>query len=70
MNTKTVKKIRKGTKHSFIIFLRKRPRFMPKWIYRLAALIIFNDDGIELIGALYGLRKSVKIGGVKYKIKK
>jgi len=69
MNTKTAKKIRKVTKHSFIIFLRKRPRFMPKWIYRLAALIIFNDEGIELIGALYGLKKSIKVNGVRYKIK-
>lgn len=70
MNSKKLKKIRKWTKHSFIMFLRERPRFMPKIIWRLCAISIFNADGIELIGALYGLKKTIKIKGVEYKVKK
>ncbi len=70
MNSKKVKKIRKGTKHAFVIFLRDKPKFFPKWLWRLAAITIFNADGIELIGALYGMRKTIKHNGIKYKIKK
>lgn len=70
MNTKKVKKIRKGTKHSFIIFLRSKPKFMPMWVWRLCATAIFNDDGLKLIGAFYGMSKTIKIRGVEYKIKK
>lgn len=70
MNSKKVKKIRKGTKNSFVIFLRDKPRFMPSIIWRICATVIFNDDGVELVGIFYGLKKTVKIKGVKYKIKK
>ena len=70
MNNKTLKKIRRGTKHSFVIFLRNKPMFLPMWVWRLCAVAIFNDDGIKLIGAIYGLEKTITIKGVKYKIKK
>ena len=70
MNTKEVKKIRKGTKHSFIIFLRDKPRFMPMWAWRLCATAIFNDDGLKLIGAFYGISDTITIKGVRYKIKR
>lgn len=69
MNSKEAKKIRKSTKHTFIIFLREKPRFMPSFIWRLCALSIFNDDGIKLIGGIYGINRFVVINGVKYKIK-
>ncbi|NCD40576.1 MAG: hypothetical protein EOL88_00640 [Bacteroidia bacterium] len=69
MNTKEAKKIRKGTRNSFIIFLRKKPNFMPKFVWRWCAKKIFNKDGLKLIGALYGMKGTLNINGVKYKIK-
>lgn len=69
MNSKQAKKIRKGTKNSFIIFLNTKPRFLPKIIWRLAAIIIFNNNGLDLIGALYGMKRTINFKGVKYKIK-
>jgi len=70
MNSKEIKKIRKGTKNSFIIFLREKPKYLPMFIWRLCALMIFNDAGIKLIGAFYGLQKTITINGVCYKIKR
>jgi len=70
MSNKVIKKIRKGTKHSFIIFLRDKPKFLPMWIWHLCAVAIFNDEGLKLIGAFYGMQKTITIRGVKYKIKK
>lgn len=69
MNTKTVKKIRKNTKDTFILFLRERPKFLPMFVWRLCALAIFNDSGLKLVGAFYDKTKTITIRGVKYKIK-
>lgn len=70
MNTKELKKVRKATKNSFIIFLRDKPRFMPYWFWRICALSIFTEDGLKLVGAVYGMQETITIRGKQYKIKK
>ena len=70
MNTKEIKKVRKATKNSFIIYLRDKPRFLPYWLWRICALMIFTNDGLKLIGAIYGMERTITIKGVRYKIKK
>jgi len=70
MNTKIAKKIRKNTKHTFVLYLRERPKFLPPFIWRLCALAIFNNNGLKLVGAFYGVGETIEINGKKYKVKK
>lgn len=70
MNTKVAKKIRKNTKHTFILFLREKPRWLPSFAWRLCALAIFNKEGIALVGGFYWKGRTITINGKKYKVKK
>lgn len=70
MNVKKAKKIRKNVKHSFIVFLRSRHKYCPRWLYKLSAKIIFNKEGLEIIGFLYGLNNNTfTYNGDEYTIK-
>lgn len=68
MKNTEIKKIRKGVKNSVVMFLRDKPKFLPKWIWRLCAVVIFNDDGLKLVGSFY-LDKTITINGIKYRVK-
>jgi len=64
------RKMRKGFEGSFIIFLNTKPKWLPLFLWQRVAKLIFNEEGIESFGGLYGIKKhTVKVGGVIYKIK-
>jgi len=68
---KEIKKIRKTFRKTFVVFLRKRPKLLPKFIFKICARIIFNKDGLDTFGAIYGFKtkKIFEYNGVKYKVK-
>ncbi len=70
MNSKIAKRIRKSAKNSFILLLRERPKYLPKILWQLAALSIFNKTGLKVLGAFYKLGDNVEINGKHYRIKK
>ncbi len=70
MNSKFSKKIRKSARNSFMLFLRERPKYLPVFLWRISAILIFNKEGLKIVGGFYKLLDSVEINGKHYRIKK
>ena len=70
MNSQKVKKIRKTFKNSFIVYLRNKPKYLPRFFWRIFFKTVLTKDGFEIIKNYVGLGdKSVVINGQRYRVK-
>lgn len=70
MNVKDIKKIRQMTKRAIVIYLREKPRFIPRFLWAGLAKLFFTPEGYETLSFFYARKgKTIKVRGVKYKIK-